>query len=448
MLTETPKSLLYRFQYWQATAAMIADHPWFGCGPGNFQHYYTMYKLPEASESIADPHNLLFEVAATAGLPALAAFAAVLALAAGRWLVAFRREAQSCGADSVDSQIRDGRSDRHNPRPVPADKTAAPQTIASGAYVGALIGVGLAWWTGFVFDMQPDVALLVLGVPTAVLLLAAVLPWTARGRMPEPTPWIALVVLTINLLAAGGIGFAGIAPSWWLLLAVAINSTETVSSERRVPRIAVGLLAAGALVLVAACFVTLYTPVLRCRARLDEGLALARLSRFAEAETVFREAAGADPYSVEPWQELTILYHQAALETGSAEALSRFEAALGETLQRNPHAHTLRRLVGDWRLAIFARWADRRNLEEAIDAYSRSVQLYPNHAYGHAQLALAYHLGGDQQSASREATEALRLDDLNPHREKKLSHQRLYDPASKAAEPQENAEQMMRRLRK
>ncbi len=53
---------------------MIADHPWFGCGPGNFKSYYTRYKVPEASETIADPHNFLLEIAATAGVPALTLF--------------------------------------------------------------------------------------------------------------------------------------------------------------------------------------------------------------------------------------------------------------------------------------------------------------------------------------------------------------------------------------
>src|SRR5687768_5897865 len=36
VLSESPKSVLYRLEYWQATAAMIADQPLFGCGPGNF----------------------------------------------------------------------------------------------------------------------------------------------------------------------------------------------------------------------------------------------------------------------------------------------------------------------------------------------------------------------------------------------------------------------------
>jgi tetratricopeptide (TPR) repeat protein len=161
-----------------------------------------------------------------------------------------------------------------------------------------------------------------------------------------------------------------------------------------------------------------------------------------------RASAEADPYSAEPWVNLATLYHGIALDSGTAEATSRFETALENALQRNPHAHTLRREAGDWRLALFARWGDRRQWDEAIGAYTVALRLYPNYAMAHAQLAWAYHLGGKAESASREAALALRLDALNPHREKKLSQQRLYDPASKAAEPPENAEQTMQRLRK
>ena len=34
VLTEAGKSLSYRFEYWQASLDLIADHPWAGCGPG------------------------------------------------------------------------------------------------------------------------------------------------------------------------------------------------------------------------------------------------------------------------------------------------------------------------------------------------------------------------------------------------------------------------------
>jgi O-antigen ligase len=82
ILTEARISITYRFEYWRGATAMALDYPLFGCGPGNFQDYYTQYKLPAASETVADPHQLFLEVAATAGFPALAALLLVLAGAA------------------------------------------------------------------------------------------------------------------------------------------------------------------------------------------------------------------------------------------------------------------------------------------------------------------------------------------------------------------------------
>jgi hypothetical protein len=56
-------------------------------------------------------------------------------------------------------------------------------------------------------------------------------------------------------------------------------------------------------------------------------------------------------------------------------------------------------------------------------------------------------LAGDVPAAVREATQALRLDALNPHREKTLGRQRLYDPVGDSEGQRENAEQTIRRLR-
>ncbi len=71
VLLEAPKSLAFRWQYWESTFAMIRDHLWFGVGPGNFQNYYPEYKSAIASETIADPHCFPLEIAATIGLPGL-----------------------------------------------------------------------------------------------------------------------------------------------------------------------------------------------------------------------------------------------------------------------------------------------------------------------------------------------------------------------------------------
>ncbi len=58
VLSEAPKSIAFRLEYWQAATRMIIDYPLTGVGLGNFQSYYPSYKLPAASEIIADPQQL------------------------------------------------------------------------------------------------------------------------------------------------------------------------------------------------------------------------------------------------------------------------------------------------------------------------------------------------------------------------------------------------------
>ncbi len=81
------KSLQYRLDYWKTTAAIIADRPWLGCGPGQFQQAFTAAKPPPAGEEPSDPHNALLEIWATAGTPAAVAWIVFCGLVG---LVAFR----------------------------------------------------------------------------------------------------------------------------------------------------------------------------------------------------------------------------------------------------------------------------------------------------------------------------------------------------------------------
>jgi len=50
-------SMLVRWQYWRASAQMLADAPLTGVGAGNFAHSYPRYKPAAAPESVADPHS-------------------------------------------------------------------------------------------------------------------------------------------------------------------------------------------------------------------------------------------------------------------------------------------------------------------------------------------------------------------------------------------------------
>ncbi len=507
VLSEAPKSVLYRLQYWRATLNMIADQPWFGCGPGNFQHYYPAYKLPEASETIADPHNFLMEIWATAGTPAMLAFAGIwLTLA---WQLGRRRGVDGRDANVSDAPLTSSRA--HSVTPSPASSPSPPADQAEARhgrsavwiYAGGVLGLLLAYPCGAASGFLPDVELLVIVLPSAVLAGVLLDRWVDGGQLLRWMLIVPLIVLYVNLLAAGGISFAGVAQTGWLLLALVLNQWEGGDSgtatqgegareddrEGETPAFEVahfrrmGLLtrsfpmflrsgrrpnlqdlptgrgqkvpaqaiAGGgvllALLLLVAYQQTMYGPVLRRPVQLAAGAADEAESRWDLAEAAYREAAAADPYSAEPWFRMASLDHQAALADASPARLPQFEQAIAEIVKRNPHSQVVWKQIGDWRLALYRATADRVQLSGAIDAYTQCVRLYPNGNYVHAQLAWAYHVAGNREQANVEAQEALRLDARNPHRERALAQQRLVDP-KKDELRDENAEQSMRRLRK
>jgi O-antigen ligase len=52
-------SLHFRWRYWVAAERVFEMRPLLGVGWGNFGNHYTAHRLPEASEEVKDPHNLL-----------------------------------------------------------------------------------------------------------------------------------------------------------------------------------------------------------------------------------------------------------------------------------------------------------------------------------------------------------------------------------------------------
>jgi len=436
VVTEAPKSLTFRLQYWQATAAMIADHPWFGCGPGSFKSCYTRYKLPEASEEISDPHNFLLEVAATAGVPALAVFVFIGVVLA----VQLRRyEASAAGA---------------------AYECAVADTSAGAVYSGALIGFAAAYPAGWAGGLAPDPALWWVAFPAAAVTLWLLHPWVMRGTLPAGPLVVAGCALLTNLLAAGGIGFPGVGQLVWLLAALALNAADHTGPERgsrsagpprRRAGWAVAAWGACLLTLIAACYITMYRPVLAARRQLyaareatTASLARERLSR----------AADADPWSAAPWESLAQLEWQQWMAAPSDAQLHAFLATRDALLQRNRGSSTIYRQCGDWLLAMFAITRSADLGREAVQAYCRAVELYPHSGILHAQLAWACHVTDARELAREHAQEALRLDALMPHSEFKLARQRLVaeqlgavDLPARDGQGGLNAEQLMQRIR-
>jgi hypothetical protein len=434
VISESAKSLLYRTEYWQATFAMIRDYPWLGCGPGNFQQYYAAYKLPAASETVSDPHNFVLEIWATAGTPTLVAF--VLLAAAVAWRVGrawpSNRNLLSPGQIEHSTASQDG-----------------PNLSVRPIYWGALGGLVIAFFPcGFLVGFVPDMILFLLA-PLGGLVIAAWHWWVLRGEMPPAVLVCAVIALLVTLLVSGGISYAGVSASLWLLTALTLIAVERPDKAWEVSRAGALTLAIVGLAVGLAFHQTMYAPILSSSAHLNRGFDRQREGALAAAEVAYEEAAKADPYSEDPWQQLAELYFRQWLNGGDAASWDRFQAAVDEMLRRNVRSYLAYAQTGDWALASYRRHGLPSHLEMASTAYRQAVARYPNSSFLHAQLAWAYHLAGKADMAQQEAAEALRLDRLHNHKERKLAVRYLSDPSLRSpSEGGVDAEQLMQQVRK
>jgi O-antigen ligase len=396
LLEKATKSFGYRVQYWQSSLQMIADHPIVGCGPGNFQNAYLQYKLPEAAEEVADPHNFMLEIAATAGIPAALAFLVVLGCFGGVMVRGF--------------EISDWRFQNSNPESRIPDPTFY---IFSGGIVGFFLAVPI----GMLSAAPQSMAVVFLGLPLMAGTLFLLRGWVAEGTLPRWLIGAAVLVLLIDLLTTGGIAYPSVAESFWLLMALGLQDVGQRSWRPMVGWV----LGAALMVMAAACYVTAYRPVLRSMGEVH--LAQREPDRAAEH---LEAAAAADPWAAEPWRQLAAVEFERWREQPNAETFGRFEKILERLTALAPNSATDRLAAGD-----FFMFASRQMegvepklaksyLDRARTAYEAAVRLYPNNAAIRVKLAEADEAAGDRAGLRREAGEALRLDGLTPHSDKKL----------------------------
>ncbi len=453
VLSEAPKSVLYRIEYWQATARVIAQYPLFGCGPGNFQEAYAAYKLPQASEMPADPHNFLLEMWSTAGTPAVLLLVALLAGFALDMAAAQRRV--HAHPSPVDTNI---------------SAVAAPQwLVLAGAIAGLLVAAPVASAMSFPLESVSEdwrwlPAAWLLGLPLIAISWWALWAWMKDGELPLSALVIPQLVLLINLLAAGAIVFPGVMATLLVLLplSLAVVATRTGSAmpeknhpvtlpvELRVPALAAGFLLFGAFVLTGTCFYTEYYPVLNGRRALSDALYRLEVKDFRTAPAKLIAAAEADSLSPEPRQYLAELLLGKWEATQSPQDWLTFVESADAYRRLNPRHHLAWYLRGNWFLSAWKKSQRKEELDAALAAYRQAVQHYPNHALYQAQLAWALHLAGDAQAAREQAEIAYQLDQKMPHQEQKLNRRHIADPD--AQQPgrtyrEESAEQTVDRLR-
>ncbi len=420
VLTQSNLSMRYRIEYWTATWAMIteeaptlgkalrADTFWNGVGPGNFGHNYVRYKLPQASEEIQDPHNLLMEAWATAGFWAFLALAT--ALAAGLGLLLTR--------DDDDLAIEDDARDMPT-WPV----------VASG--LGLAMVLVLGRMNLFMEDLL--IRWLVLAA-SWVLFAALLLPLWRRATVPAFGLGAAGASVTVALLASGGLGFPAVAMMLWGALALGLNLREGRPSGR--PREAAGRMPAVALAIGWSALVGSYLgatlPFWRSEAAIERAEAALMSQRLDRAEAAYQAAEAADPYNARPWLGHAYLQSLIWESRGAKPDDLRWKTIPVLLLKaasppRNPAVWSLHNeraaVIRDLLRRVGGSLSPREIIPlraGVVEASRTASRLYPTNAVLRARLAEASAEVSMFRDAADEAREALRLDALTPHADKKL----------------------------
>ncbi len=430
VLSQARLSVGYRLDYWRGAWGVLTGEPgawWSGLGPGNFRGPYLRHKPLGSSEEIADPHNLVLEAWATAGI--VAALALVAAIGLGLREL-FGRPKAAAGSEPVDRAAD----------PAPPPRSAAWLVATAG--VGGWLMVVVLGQLLQTLDDDEVARWLILGAGWGAAVALGGPLWRRRPIAPAAAGAAAMAVAT-NLLAAGGIGIAPVALGLWATIGLGIDLRDDRPSGRQ--RLPIGRgLGFGIAAVLAALGGTFYGAVLPAwesgrliaEAKAQVGVAESSPARAAEAlqraDQAYERAARADVFSARPWLgRAGVEFLSWRRSEGPTPGLiwPRIDSALKQaaTRPRNPLALTVHRTRADMARAMLDAPAalvmapDRgRLLDDLLSAATTAARLNPTDATLAAQEADALARLGRYGDAAAAGREALRLDAATPHLDRKL----------------------------
>ena len=104
----------------------------------------------------------------------------------------------------------------------------------------------------------------------------------------------------------------------------------------------------------------------------------------------------------------------------SPERESAWRAAREELYRTAPENPSVRGEMADEEFTLYEATGNRLFLDAACASYEEAARLYPTNALYHAAWAMALHAAGETEKAQDEKAEALRLDALTPHEDRKI----------------------------
>ncbi|MFH5806540.1 O-antigen ligase family protein [Alienimonas sp. DA493] len=391
VLSQAPRSLAFRLQYWTGTLRALAERPLLGAGPANLRPFYLLHKEAAASEAIAAPHNLVLDLWTSGGLLAPLLAAALAWCGVTRWRKASAPPEIDRG-EEVD------------------EKTMGWDPL----FVGALAAFGLIGAFGGLLGPTPDVApdlnpwiyavvrewnwpILLAAAPAA-----AVLRWCGRPAVPRLTgpAWAAACVgLAVHLLGADGAEF----PAVIVLFLLALAAAPVAAGERQEPRRRGGAIVAVVAALLAVGGLWFVLLPGRTAGGLIE-FAGAEAARGRDPRGTLRRADAADPLSDAALVALAEFATSRALADPEAPGDRReAEALWAEVLSRNPYDGRAQERLSDLARTVGA-WS------EAMEADRAAAALDPSAATPWARLAESAARAGDAGTARTAAAAALERD--------------------------------------
>lgn len=440
-----PRSLAFRFQYWRATLAMIGDSWLWGSGPGNFQDRYLQYRLDEASEGIADPHNWIMEILSTAGVPGGAMVLFVLAIIAYRLSARNdleSREAAVMTQSAAGTQNRKVHSNGKDKRGQD-DNWGQEENWRQRNWVLGL-GAWVGWLTVIVYWVTarqlPNFD--ALGLAT----VGAAASWfVVRGSLGEVAVEVVLalagsVLLGIHLLVAGGISVPGLAVPLLVLLAMLEGSGELghegAAGQTQNQKALAGM-ACVACGLLWLWWWSSWQPVQEQLRIASQAEGLFAGGRPLDANRLYRQAALLDPWDPVPqmrvaetelWQTMMSGENFSSGVLGDSEVAvdksgQNWQQELDLAVSRNRQAPILWQWLTEQWMTYYQYSGDAGALEKAREAAEQWIELSPTDIAGWAQVALLR--GGDGASASRAWERVDQLSVAGGHTERKLSMVRV-----------------------
>jgi len=409
-------SMLVRWQYWTASAKMVADYPLLGIGGGNFGCHYPHYKNAAALEVVSDPHNFCLSILTQYGPLGLIGFLALIVLPMWRII--------SPKTPALPQRIK-SKSDSRT--------LAVISVIAVSAALLFIRPLVLTIPTAGSAEEKKAASIILYVMPTLVFAVSFFLlsagtyasKNSAAAKTDKGTVTVAVIFCAcVGFLAHNLIDFAifepGIYTTFWALMAVMIAASQNHNAARpktiKLNASSKAALAAAGVVAIWACVNYVVLPPVKAGLKSEKAKQSAELGRFLEAHNLLAEAARDDLLSPAAASVNAGVYLRQYQEdsSGPKALLLKAESSLLEASARNRADYKYHhRLVNIYQLladssseTVKTDWLNR-----AYDASNRAAFLYPGSGKIRFELALIAEKLGKTDIAVTNYTKAVEIED-------------------------------------